>query len=60
MNGFSVKLKSLKEINVKAYGNVLSCINIYIYIYIFILNYICMHVLRHYGSLKMGKECINV
>ena len=29
-------------------------------IYIFILNYICMHVLRHYGSLKMCKECICV
>ena len=25
----------------------------------FILNlYICMHMLRHYGSLKMCKECI--
>ena len=29
-----------------------------IYIYIFILNYICMHMLRHYESLKMCKECI--
>ena len=46
-------------INVKAYGNVLSCINIYIYIYIYI-NYICMHMLRHYESLKMCKECICV
>ena len=27
-------------------------------IYIFIVNYICMHMLRHYGSLKMCKECI--
>ena len=30
----------------------------YIYIYIFILNYICMHMLRHYESLKMCKGCI--
>ena len=29
-----------------------------IYIYIFILNYICMHMLRHYESLKTCKECI--
>ena len=29
-----------------------------IYIYIYILNYICMHMLRHYESLKMCKECI--
>ena len=28
------------------------------YIYIFILNYICMHMLRHYESLKTCKECI--
>ena len=28
------------------------------YIYVFILNYICMHMLRHYGSLKLCKECI--
>ena len=28
------------------------------YIYVFILNYICMHVLRHYESLKLCKECI--
>ena len=27
-------------------------------IYIFIVNYICMFMLRHYGSLKMCKECI--
>ena len=27
-------------------------------IYMIMLNYICMHVLRHYGSLKMCKECI--
>ena len=27
-------------------------------IYIFILNYICMHVLRHYESFKMCKECM--
>ena len=36
--------------------------SIYIYIYIYILNYICMHVLRHYESLKMCKKmhkCIN-
>ena len=43
-------------INVKAYGKVLYCINIYI----FILNYICLHVLRHYVSLKICKECIYV
>ena len=41
------------EVYVKAYGNVLSCLN-----NIFILNYICMHMLRHYGSLKMCKGCI--
>ena len=35
------------EVYVKAYGNV-----IYIYIYIY------MHMLRHYGNLKMCKECI--
>ena len=29
-------------------------------IYIFIVNYICMHMLRHYGSLKMCKECISI
>ena len=29
-------------------------------IYIFILNYICMHVLRYYESLKMFEECICV
>ena len=34
--------------------NVLSCINIYM----IMLNYICMHMLRHYESLKMCKECI--
>ena len=28
------------------------------FIYVFILNYICMHVLRHYESLKLCKECI--
>ena len=56
MNGFNVKLKTLMEM-----FNLASIyIYIYIYIYIFILNYICMHVLRHYGSLKMCKECINV
>ena len=38
----------------------LESIYIYIYIYIFILNYIYMHVLRHYESLKMCKECICV
>ena len=27
-------------------------------IYMIMLNYICMHVLRHYGLLKMCKECI--
>ena len=26
----------------------------------FILNYICMHILRHYGSLKPCKACICV
>ena len=34
-------------------------LNVYLSsIYIFILNYICMHMLRHYESLKMCKECI--
>ena len=47
----NLKFNGNVYINVKAYENVLSCINIYI----FILNYICMHVLRHYGSLKMCK-----
>ena len=27
-------------------------------IYMIMLNYICMHVLRNYGRLKMCKECI--
>ena len=27
-------------------------------IYMIMLNYICMHVLRHYGRLKMCKESI--
>ena len=43
--------------------NVNEKLNVYVYIasiYIFILNYICMHMLRHYGSLKMCKECINI
>ena len=42
------------EVYVKTYGNVLSCLNIYI----FILNYMCVHMLRYYGSLKMCKGCI--
>ena len=29
-------------------------------IYMIMLNYICMHVLRHYGRLKMCKECIYI
>ena len=29
-------------------------------IYMIMLNYICMHMLRHYESLKMCKECICV
>ena len=29
-------------------------------IYIFIVNYMCMHMLRYYESLKMFKECIRV
>ena len=44
-----------EKFNVHVY---LASIYIYIYIYIFILNYICMHMLRHYESLKMCKECI--
>ena len=48
MNGFNVKLKSLMEMFYLAS------------IYIYILNYICVHVLRHYESLKMCKECICV
>ena len=35
--------------------------NVHVYlasIYIYILNYICMHMLRHYENLKMCKECI--
>ena len=46
-----------EKFNVHVY---LASINIYIYIYIyiFILNYICMHMLRHNESLKMCKECI--
>ena len=38
-------------------------IYIYVYlaqIYVFILNYICMHMLRPYGSLKLCKEGICV
>ena len=37
--------------------------NVHVYlasIYIFILNYICMHMLRHYESLKICKECIYI
>ena len=35
VNGFNVKLKFIENVygNVKAYGNVLSCINIYIYMF---------------------------
>ena len=44
-----------EKFNVHVY---LASIYIYIYIYIYILNYICMHMLRHYESLKMCKECI--
>ena len=44
-----------ENFNVHVY---LASIYIYIYIFIFILNYICMHMLRHYESLKMCKECI--
>ena len=40
-------------LNRKFNGNVLSCINIYLYVY-----EICMHMLRYYESLKMCKECI--
>ena len=42
-------------LNLKFNGNVLSCINIYLYVY-----EICMHMLRYYESLKMCKECICV
>ena len=45
----------MKSFNVNENFNV----NVYLAsIYIFILNYICMHMLRHYESLKMYKECI--
>ena len=47
-----------EKFNVHVY---LASIYIYIYIYLFILNYICMHMLRHYESFKkkkMCKECI--
>ena len=38
MNGFNVKLKVNGNVyvHVKAYGNVLSCINIYIYMYAYV------------------------
>ena len=42
------------KVFVKAYENVLFCLNIWIYI----KSYICMYMLRHYGSVKMCKECI--
>ena len=54
MNGFNVKLKSLMEMLKHMEMFYLASI------YIFILNYICMHVLRQYESLKMCKECICV
>ena len=58
MNGFNVKLKSLMEMFIQMLRHMEM---FYLTsIYIFILNYICMHVLRHYGSLKMCKECICV
>ena len=46
MNGFNVKLKNFNGnvyINFKAYGNVLSCINIYIYIKLYM--YACVKAL---------------
>ena len=43
MIGFNVKLKSLMGMFVKAYGNVLSCINIYIYIKLYM--YACVKAL---------------
>ena len=58
MNGFNVKLKILMEMFILMLRHMEM---FYLAsIYIFMLNYICMHVLRHYGSLKMCKECINV
>ena len=58
MNGFNVKLKSLIEMFIYMLRHMEM---FYLAsIYIFILNYICMHVLRHYESLKMCKECICV
>ena len=46
MNGFNVKLKVY--INVKAYGNVLSCINIYIDIKFYM--YACVKALRKFKN----------
>ena len=40
--------------------NVMYMFILHQYIYIFILNYICMHMLRHYESLKTCKECIGI
>ena len=58
MNGFNVKLKSLMEMFIQ----ILRHMEMFYLasICIFILNYICMHVLRYYESLKMCKECICV
>ena len=60
MNGFNVKLKSLMEMFIYMLRHMEMFYLASIYIYIFILNYIFMHVLRHYESLNMCKECICV
>ena len=50
MNGFNVKLKVYGNgyINVKAYGNVLSCINIYILIKLYM--YACVKALWEFKN----------
>ena len=61
MHGFNVPLKKFKGndfIKVKKCGR-LFLMHVKMFylasIYMIMLNYICMHVLRHYGRLKMCK-----